>query len=1246
MSRFDSQKFISDPSSELPTIKLAKKQELIELAELLKLDIRTSRTKLDLKKVIIEHYLKCGILGHEAKQYFLFETGTVSIEQRLELERLEVEREKARLAIEKEREAREKEREAREAREIERETEREKFEIYKAKMALEAEQHKARLQLEAELNIQVEKERAKITLDNKEAEQEILLNSAPFDLAKNIKLVPTFSEYDPEDYFRLFEETANHLKWPVEQWVWLVKPKLSGKAAKVIRHLEDINDYERVKKAILDAFSITEEGYRQNFRNYYKSISQTFLEFASEKLRAFKRWMKSANITTFDELVNLIVMEEFKRKLPTNIMLHIEDRQEKELLKAASIADSYHLIHKQSFRSNPGKRFEANVKPVSEKVPGKSDDSGKRAPDTQNCSYCKKQGHSIYNCPEPRCKFSDLYRSKFSLPSARSQNFKNKPVSHVTTSVTPPNSVSHGTSADAPPNSQNKPVCKISTVEPSEIFEDFIFEGHIALEENQSKVPIKILRDTAAAVSLLHYPTVPNLEVQFTGEHVNVLDLTGPSSVPLANVYLDCPIVKGNVKIGIRYKEFPVEGIHLLLGNDLAGKLVVPNLIISKTPLTENENIEAVPVTVVTRKQSTNIKEENKIDELVNKVMNRDELIKAQQDDNSLGPLLKAAEDKTEVVKSPCFYFDNGLLMRFYRPAKFSVTDTWSEKRQIVVPISVRSHILELAHDGPGGHLGVYKTLYKILDKFYWPNLRESVREYVKTCHVCQVVGKPNQVIPKAPLQPIVVPNEPFKKIIIDCVGPLPKTKGGNQYLLTLMCSTTRYPEAIPLRNINTKTITKALLKYFTNFGIPKEIQSDRGSNFTSNLFQGILRELGIKQTLSSAYHPESQGALERWHQTFKTMLETFCAESTLDWDEGVNYLIFAIREAPQESLGFSPFEMLYGKQLRGPLSLLTDEWLKSPGVEQTLTVEKYMGKLKNILTKVREIARQNLANSQHLMKENFDIKTKAKARKFEIGDLVLAYFPIVGSPLQAKFHGPYKVVRNLNNNTYVIETPDRRKSTQLIHINLLKKYYPRFSEAGSGDSLNVNLTLNVNKNVEKTNQHVNSHEEPEETEVIATTMLGENSFLFANLRQLFGHLSPSQSQELCDLLNLHPNLFSDQPGRCAVLQHDIELQSGTVPIRQPFYRMSPARKEVLRSEVTYLLKYGFAEPSKSSWASPCILVPKEDGSTRMCTDYRQVNSKTIKDSYPLPRLDDIIDSIGEAKFVTKIDLFKRVLPD
>ncbi|XP_068236908.1 uncharacterized protein [Palaemon carinicauda] len=249
--------------------------------------------------------------------------------------------------------------------------------------------------------------------------------------------------------------------------------------------------------------------------------------------------------------------------------------------------------------------------------------------------------------------------------------------------------------------------------------------------------------------------------------------------------------------------------------------------------------------------------------------------------------------------------------MRFYRPPKRSSEDTWSEKQQIVLPLSVRNSVMEIAHDSYGGHLGIHKTYCKILNCFFWPNMKKDVAESVRTCHVCQISGNPNQVIPKAPLQPILVPDESFSKIIIDNVGPLPKTKKGNKYLLTLICPMAQYPIAIPL---SAKNIANSLLKVFTNFGIPKEIQSDRSSNFTSDLFAQVLKELNIKQTLSSAYRPESQGALERWHQTFKSMLRKLCVESQLEWEEGINFLLFAIREVPHESLGFSPYEMLFGR--------------------------------------------------------------------------------------------------------------------------------------------------------------------------------------------------------------------------------------------------------------------------------------------------------------------------------------------
>ena len=172
-----------------------------------------------------------------------------------------------------------------------------------------------------------------------------------------------------------------------------------------------------------------------------------------------------------------------------------------------------------------------------------------------------------------------------------------------------------------------------------------------------------------------------------------------------------------------------------------------------------------------------------------------------------------------------------------------------------------------LALDHIGGHLGVKKISDKILRYFF--------TEYCRSCHTCQISGKLNQGIKPAPLKPIHVLDEPFSKVIIDEVSPLLKTRIGNEYLITITCTTTRYPKAIPLRRITSKSIIHVLTRFFTQFGLPCVVQPDQGSNFTSGIFQEVMATLSIKQYLVSAYHRESQGALERFHQTQKHADET-----------------------------------------------------------------------------------------------------------------------------------------------------------------------------------------------------------------------------------------------------------------------------------------------------------------------------------------------------------------------------------
>ena len=527
------------------------------------------------------------------------------------------------------------------------------------------------------------------------------------------------------------------------------------------------------------------------------------------------------------------------------------------------------------------------------------------------------------------------------------------------------------------------------------------------------------------------------------------------------------------------------------------------------------------------------------------------------------------------------------------------------------------------------GHLGINKTYHKIINHFYWPGLKSDVSKYCKTCHTCQMVGKPNQTIPKAQLQPIPAFDEPFSRILIDCVGPLPRTKSGNEYLLTIMCTSTRFPEAIPLRNIKTKSIVKALIKFFTFVGLPKSVQSDQGSNFMSGIFQQVMHELGIKQYRSSAYHPESQGALERFHQTLKNMIRSYCFDTEKDWDEGIHLLLFAVRESVQESLGFSPFELVFGHSVRGPLKLLKEKFLSND--ETPLNLLQYVSDFRNRLFRACEVARSNLKTSQGKMKARYD--NHVIARKFKPGDKVLALLPIPGRPLQARYFGPYTIDKKTSDLNYIINTPRRRKNKQMCHVNMLKQYFDRDS------SISKPITV-----VNTVPQESNVFEPEVNSDFIDKSDPGpsklENSDILKNLNNKLSHLEPSQQEELKQLIHEYEHLFPDIPTRTDKIYHDVIVEDSK-PIKQHPYRMNPLKQKHLQDEVKYLLENDFIEPSQSNYSSPCILVPKSNGTYRMCTDYRKVNSVTKTDSFPIPRIDDCIDKVGNSKYVTKFDLLK-----
>ena len=145
-------------------------------------------------------------------------------------------------------------------------------------------------------------------------------------------------------------------------------------------------------------------------------------------------------------------------------------------------------------------------------------------------------------------------------------------------------------------------------------------------------------------------------------------------------------------------------------------------------------------------------------------LVSRSQLCMKQHNDPEILPLPERASDEKEIDQVPvCLYVKNGILMRKWRPPDVSAEDEWTVNHQIVVPRVYRPEILNLVHDTPmSGHLVINKTYQKILNHFYWPGLKSDVSQFCKSCHTCQLVGKPNQTIPKAHLQPIPAFDEPL----------------------------------------------------------------------------------------------------------------------------------------------------------------------------------------------------------------------------------------------------------------------------------------------------------------------------------------------------------------------------------------------------------------------------------------------------------------------------------------------------
>ena len=330
-----------------------------------------------------------------------------------------------------------------------------------------------------------------------------------------------------------------------------------------------------------------------------------------------------------------------------------------------------------------------------------------------------------------------------------------------------------------------------------------------------------------------------------------------------------------------------------------------------------------------------------------------------QINDESLKHLWDRARlGSADTKKTGLVYFveKNGLLYKTFE------SDVFPESviEQLVIPMNRRNLVLETAHTSSfAGHMSINKTRDRVYSIFFWPGVDRDIKQFVRSCRVCQMARAPGNS-GKAELGVMNIITTPFMKVAIDIIGPLQLTDRRNRYILTMVDVATRWPDAAVLSNIHTNTIIEALCNMFSRIGFPEQILSDNGPQFKSELYEQVCRFFQIKCIKTTPYHPSSNGMVERFNGTLKNMLRKLAEKEPKNWDRFVNAALFAYREIPNETTGFSPYEMIYGRRVRGPMSILKNIFTNQFIEQETKDIYEYIFDLKNRLSIVSQLAQQN----------------------------------------------------------------------------------------------------------------------------------------------------------------------------------------------------------------------------------------------------------------------------------------------
>ena len=347
---------------------------------------------------------------------------------------------------------------------------------------------------------------------------------------------------------------------------------------------------------------------------------------------------------------------------------------------------------------------------------------------------------------------------------------------------------------------------------------------------------------------------------------------------------------------------------------------------------------------------------------------------------------------------------------------------------RLFVPGHLRQAVVKQYHDD-NGHIGVQKTYDSIRRKYFWPNLFQDLNEYVSSCTKCQTRSVKKV---KPPLQETDVPPYPFAKLSLDLSGPYPKTLSGNKYIVAFVDWFSGWPEAFAVPDKTADTIAHLIIEeIFPRFGCPLELVTDNGSENVNRVVKDTLETLNIHHVTTSYYHPQSNSKVERFHRTLHDILSKRLTEGQETWDLHLNQVLAAIRFNVSETTDYTPFYLLYSRDVVLPIDNLLRPRTKYQGedMHQISLQEQH----KAFMLVHGRLKKQKRRQAKYANKNR-------KMVEFKIGDPVF-YRKHIHSKLDLKWEPFYRIIEQCSPVNYVIKNQLDGKTVKVHaeHIKLAK---------------------------------------------------------------------------------------------------------------------------------------------------------------------------------------------------------------